>query len=90
MTIHILGVCMHVFVCVSGAAPANCTEGEVRLEGCLNNMGGRVEICHKGVWGTVCAHEWGEPEARVVCNQLGFTECKQHTVECITERLPLP
>ena len=36
-----------------------------------------MEICDGGVWGSVCNHEFGEWEARVVCNQLGFTECKQ-------------
>ena len=36
-----------------------------------------MEICDGGVWGSVCNHEFGEWEARVVCNQLGFSECKQ-------------
>ena len=68
-------------MCVTGAGPgAECTEGDVRLAGGLNNMGGRVEICNGGVWGSVCNHNFREPEARVVCSQLGFTECKQsHT-----------
>ena len=62
-------------MCVPGVE-AECTEGAVRLAGGLNNMGGRVEICNGGVWGSVCNHNFGELEARVVCTQLGFNECK--------------
>ena len=62
-------------MCVLGVE-AECTEGDIRLAGGLNNMGGRVEVCNGGVWGSVCNHNFGELEARVVCNQLGFNECK--------------
>ena len=69
---------MCIFENAPGAASeAECKEGDIRLSGGLDDMEGRVEICNGVVWGTVCNHNFGELEAKVVCNQLGFTECKQ-------------
>jgi hypothetical protein len=33
---------------------------------------GRLEVRRFGVWGTVCDDDFGEKEAEVVCNSLGF------------------
>ena len=59
------------------ATHENCTSnGEVRLDG-HKSTEGRVEICYNGEWGTVCDNNWGPPDAKVVCRQLGLpTECK--------------
>ena len=37
-------------------------------------MTGRVEICNRNIWGTVCDDFWGTSEAKVACRQLGFSD----------------
>ena len=50
-----------------------CTHGEVRLNGGLNLLEGRVEVCVNNTWGTVCDDGWDVYGARVLCRQLGFS-----------------
>ncbi len=50
-----------------------CIQDSIRLQGGVNNMTGRVEICNNNIWGTVCDDLWGPPDAQVVCRQLGFS-----------------
>ena len=49
----------------------------MRLEGLSSFRAGRVEICHNGVWGTICGESdtipWAEKNAQVVCKQLGYS-----------------
>ena len=52
---------------------ANCTNGDIRLANSATKYQGRVEVCYHGNWGTVCDDGWDNNDARVVCNQLGFT-----------------
>ena len=49
-----------------------CTEGEVRLVGGVNETDGRVEVCLGGYWGKVCENSWTYQDAQVVCKQLGY------------------
>ncbi|NXK58443.1 MARCO protein, partial [Sylvietta virens] len=51
-------------------------KGEVGLSNFVRIAGGgrrgRVEIFHKGSWGTICDDGWTTREAGVVCRMLGF------------------
>ena len=51
-----------------------CDDGDIRLQDGANKYEGRVEICHSGLWGTVCDDFWEYRDASVVCRQLGFSD----------------
>ena len=51
-----------------------CRTGDLRLQGSTLQGSGRVEVCINNVWGTVCDNSWSSNNARVVCNQLGFSK----------------
>lgn len=57
----------------SPTAAANCSNGDIRLVGGQNLREGRVELCYRGLWGTVDpGDDWGYTEAAVVCRELGY------------------
>ena len=48
-----------------------CENGDLRLDTSDTPVGGKLEICYDGVWGSVCNEQWTIEDARVACNQLG-------------------
>ena len=49
----------------------------IRLQGPNAEFGiGRVDIFHRGTWGTVCDDNWDLNDAKVACRQLGFPGVK--------------
>lgn len=63
---------VYCYVYVVVVSNQTCENGAVRLADGPNRFEGRVEMCINGVWGTVCDDFWGQQDAQVVCNQLGF------------------
>ncbi len=70
--VHVRTITYTSFVC--SETPAECNDTDVRLAGGANEMSGRVELCLRGNWGTVCDINsvWNSDNAAVVCRQLGF------------------
>ena len=51
---------------------AQCSDGDIRLIGGSSMYEGRVEVCYRGSWGTVCDNLWNVPDAQVTCRKLGY------------------
>ena len=58
-----------------------CTvNGAVKLVGGQSSFQGRLEVCLLGVWGTVCESSFDNSDARVACQQLGYSQNSMSTL----------
>ena len=53
----------------------DCIDGIVRLvNGSVDVIEGRVEVCANQTWSTVLGSNWEDDEAMMVCRQLGHSD----------------
>ena len=50
-----------------------CSNEVLRLVGGSSPTEGQVEVCIDGAWSAVCDTAWCDSNARVICQQLGFS-----------------
>ena len=66
-----------VYKSFPGMKGFTCKTGDLNLIVGAADYEGRVEICNRNAWGTICDDSWDDVDATVVCIQLGLTStCK--------------
>ena len=56
----------------TAATTAQCSDGAVRMVGGRIEQEGRVEVCLKGVWGSMCRSQFTKADLFVLCSYFGY------------------
>ena len=67
------GKCNNDTACIVICTCIDCANGDVRVLGGGFDNEGTVEVCYNNIWGVISDQGWTSADARVVCNQLGYT-----------------
>ena len=63
-----------MIIYIVSSTSQNCTDWSIRLVGGSSPSQGRVEVCYKKQWGTMCSYGgYISTFASVICRQLGYS-----------------
>ena len=75
---------MITYIYVVSISDKPCTNNTLRLAGGDGVKSGRVEVCVRGAWGTVCSNNFNSNAAAQVCGSLGLqSTCKNVVTVCM-------
>ena len=66
-----------------------CEHGSTRLEGDDSEEEGVVQVCFRGLWGSIISQSWGFSESRVACRSLGRDEYGEQHIHAYIQHGPI-